>query len=141
MQLSIRRFVSLAIAASLAAAPALADPGKGKGEGKREKHADEVEVIHYQVNHGPPPWAPAHGYRRKHDNGRPVYVAPFSEDDLGGLRSHMPVERILFGSDYPHPEGAAQPLDYLDDYRDYTPDEVEKVFSRNLKALLEGRAE
>jgi surface antigen len=37
-------------------------------------------VIHYHANHGPPPWAPAHGYRRKyerHESGHPVYVAPY----------------------------------------------------------------
>ncbi|HVH18938.1 MAG TPA: amidohydrolase family protein [Myxococcota bacterium] len=72
---------------------------------------------------------------------RHVYVAPFYEDDLGGLRRHVPVERLLFGSDYPHPEGAARPLDYLEDFRAYAPDEIEKIFSSNLKGLLEGRSD
>jgi predicted TIM-barrel fold metal-dependent hydrolase len=72
---------------------------------------------------------------------RHVYVAPFYEDDLGGLRNDVPIERILFGSDFPHPEGAAAPLDYLDDFRSYAPDEIEKIFSTNLKGLLEGRAD
>jgi predicted TIM-barrel fold metal-dependent hydrolase len=72
---------------------------------------------------------------------RHVYVAPFYEDDLAGLREHMPVERMLFGSDYPHPEGAAEPLDYLEDFADYAPDDIEKIFSTNLKALLEGKAD
>ncbi len=83
MQLQFRFLATLAIVGALAAAPALADPGKGKGKGK-DKHAKHhshdvqvVEVIHYQVNHGPPPWAPAHGYRRKHDHGRAVYQAPY----------------------------------------------------------------
>jgi predicted TIM-barrel fold metal-dependent hydrolase len=71
---------------------------------------------------------------------RHVYVAPFYEDDLEALRAQMPVERMLFGSDYPHPEGAAEPLDYLDDYRSFAPDEVEKIFSTNLKQLIEGTA-
>lgn len=72
---------------------------------------------------------------------RHVYVAPFYEDDLAALRDVVPVERILFGSDYPHPEGAAEPLDYLEDFRSYAPDEIEKIFSSNLKGLLEGRAD
>ena len=70
---------------------------------------------------------------------RHVYVAPFYEDDLAALRTQIPIERLLFGSDYPHPEGAAKPLDYLDDFRSYSSDEVEKIFSTNLKQLIEGR--
>lgn len=72
---------------------------------------------------------------------RHVYVAPFYEDDVDALRAEMPVERMLFGSDFPHPEGAAEPLDYLDEFRAFAPDEIEKVFSTNLKALLEGKAD
>jgi predicted TIM-barrel fold metal-dependent hydrolase len=72
---------------------------------------------------------------------RHVYVAPFYEDDVDELRKHMPVERMLFGSDYPHPDGAAEPLDYLDEFRSFAPDEIEKIFSSNLKRLLEGRAD
>jgi predicted TIM-barrel fold metal-dependent hydrolase len=72
---------------------------------------------------------------------RHVYVAPFYEDDVDGLRGDMPIERILFGSDYPHPEGAAAPLDYLDEFKSYAPDEIEKIFSSNLKSLLAGKAD
>ena len=57
--------------------------------------------------------------------------------DRGGS-SLIPVNRILFGSDYPHPEGVARPLQYLEEFADYRPEEVEKVFSSNLKAMLAG---
>jgi surface antigen len=83
MHLSLRRLAVLTVACSLALAPAFADSDKGRGKGKGKharKHHDDVrvvEVIHYHVNHGPPPWAPAHGYRRKHDHGRAVYQAPY----------------------------------------------------------------
>ncbi len=83
MKLSFRLLATLVAAGSLAVAPALADGPKGKGKGKHGKHHDHdddvrvVEVIHYHVNHGPPPWAPANGYRRKHDHGRAVYQAPY----------------------------------------------------------------
>jgi len=83
MPLSFRLLATLVLAGSLAVAPALADGDKGKGRGRHGKHHDDdddvqvVEVIHYHVNHGPPPWAPAHGYRRKHDQGRTVYQAPY----------------------------------------------------------------
>ena len=80
MKSVFRIATTLAAAIALVAAPALAD-GKGKGKGKhRHDHDDVVEVIrvvHYRPGGGPPPWAPAHGYRRKHDNGRVVYSAPY----------------------------------------------------------------
>lgn len=69
-----------------------------------------------------------------------IYVAPFYEDDLVELREYVPVERTLFGSDYPHAEGLKNPLDYLDEFKQFSASDIEKVFSSNLKNLLEGRA-
>jgi predicted TIM-barrel fold metal-dependent hydrolase len=43
-----------------------------------------------------------------------VWVAPFVDDDVAGLARHLPVERILFGSDYPHAEGFAEPREFLE---------------------------
>ena len=47
---------------------------------------------------------------------RNVWVNPFWEDDVARHRL-CGVERVLFGSDYPHPEGLAEPLEYLDTLR------------------------
>lgn len=69
-----------------------------------------------------------------------MYVAPFYEDDVNKLRDYVPVERMVFGSDFPHVEGVAEPLDYLEEFGQFKPDEIEKVFSTNLKQLLEGTA-
>lgn len=71
---------------------------------------------------------------------RHFYVAPGYEDDVDILRQYIPVERMLFASDYPHAEGIAEPLRCLDGFRNFTPAEVEMVFSSNLRRLLEGRA-
>jgi predicted TIM-barrel fold metal-dependent hydrolase len=72
---------------------------------------------------------------------RHVYVAPFYEDDMDALRRDVPVERMLFGSDFPHPEGVAEPLEYLEEFEGFSPDEIEKIFGTNLKKLLEGGAD
>jgi predicted TIM-barrel fold metal-dependent hydrolase len=40
------------------------------------------------------------------------FVCPFFEDDPVALVEHIGVERVLFGSDWPHPEGLAEPLDF-----------------------------
>ena len=45
---------------------------------------------------------------------RNVYVSPFHEDNLGRLIETIGVDHLLFGSDYPHPEGLAEPCSYLD---------------------------
>lgn len=45
---------------------------------------------------------------------RNVYVNPFWEDDVAELVALLGDDRVLFGSDYPHPEGLAEPLEYLD---------------------------
>ena len=39
---------------------------------------------------------------------RNVYVNPFWEDDVADLVDLITVEHVLFGSDYPHPEGLAE---------------------------------
>ena len=41
------------------------------------------------------------------------WVAPFVEDSVPELALHLPVERILFGSDWPHAEGLCEPRDFL----------------------------
>jgi predicted TIM-barrel fold metal-dependent hydrolase len=69
-----------------------------------------------------------------------IYVAPFYEDDLAELRKDMPVERMIFGSDFPHAEGLSKPLDYLEEFKEFSDSDIEKVFSSNLKNLLAGRA-
>ncbi len=45
---------------------------------------------------------------------RNVYVNPFWENDVAELVELIGAEHVLFGSDYPHPEGMAEPLEYLD---------------------------
>lgn len=67
-----------------------------------------------------------------------IWVAPFYEDDVAALAELIPVERILFGSDFPHAEGVAKPLDYLDEFTQFKPEDVKKIFSTNLKQLVEG---
>src|SRR5262249_892895 len=69
---------------------------------------------------------------------RHVFVAPFYEDDTAELKKALPTNRILFGSDYPHAEGLAEPLDYLKEFGTYSDNELKQVFHSNLKGLLEG---
>ncbi len=68
---------------------------------------------------------------------RNVYVNPFWEDGLAGLIDAIGSERVLFGSDFPHPEGMADPLAFIDDLPDgLAPDEVARIMGGNLGGLL-----
>jgi predicted TIM-barrel fold metal-dependent hydrolase len=69
---------------------------------------------------------------------RNIFVAPFYEDNTETLKQYIPTNRILFGSDFPHPEGLAEPLDYLKDFATYDDGEIKQVFHSNMKGLLEG---
>lgn len=68
-----------------------------------------------------------------------VYVAPYYEENFVKLKEHVPADRMLFGSDWPHPEGLRLPLDYLNEVNEFTASEQKMFMSSNLKALLEGR--
>lgn len=69
---------------------------------------------------------------------RSVYVNPFWEDDIMKLVSRIGEDHVLFGSDYPHPEGLAQPLDFLNYMeKDGVTDELQKkVMSSNADSLF-----
>lgn len=68
---------------------------------------------------------------------RNVYVNPFWEDGLEGLIDVMSPDRILFGSDYPHPEGLGDPVSFYDDLpSSLSSDDAAKIMGRNLKELL-----
>lgn len=43
---------------------------------------------------------------------RHVSVTPFWEDDVERLLEDIPVDRLLFGSDWPHAEGTVTPADF-----------------------------
>lgn len=88
----------------------------------------------------------AYGQMPKHFSKDPVetfqdkvFVAPYYEEDMVELRESVPVERMLFGSDWPHPEGLELPLDYLNEVKEFTAAEQEMFMSSNLKGLLEGK--
>ena len=58
---------------------------------------------------GTPPLSPTESFRNN------VWVAPFYENDVVGLSELIGVGQVLNGSDYPHPEGLAEPIEFLEE--------------------------
>ena len=70
-----------------------------------------------------------------------VWVAPFYEDNLVKLKEAIGVDHILFGSDWPHAEGLAEPRSFADDLRafDYAEDDIHTIMAENGRQLAERR--
>jgi predicted TIM-barrel fold metal-dependent hydrolase len=62
-----------------------------------------------------------------------VWVAPFYEDNLGALKEELGLDHLLFGSDWPHAEGLAEPKAFAEDLRrfGYGEGEIRTVMAEN----------
>ena len=67
---------------------------------------------------------------------RHVWVTPYYEEDMRKLADTIGVERVLFGSDWPHGEGLANPTDFVKELHDFSDDEIRAVMRDNLLELL-----
>lgn len=68
---------------------------------------------------------------------RNVWVAPFHEDDIQQVMEVIGVDHVLFGSDYPHPEGLADPCSYVDHLPPGLPEgDVAKIMGGNLANIM-----
>jgi predicted TIM-barrel fold metal-dependent hydrolase len=67
---------------------------------------------------------------------RNIHISPFWEEDLGTLAKLIGEDRVLFGSDYPHPEGLAEPATYVNELKGVSDETVRKIMGGNLARLL-----
>ena len=67
---------------------------------------------------------------------RHVWINPFHEDDMSALVDAIGADRVLFGSDFPHPEGLGEPLEFEAELDGLPADAVRKIMSQNLQDLL-----
>ena len=67
---------------------------------------------------------------------RNVSVHPFHEEDPVGLCEVVGTENVLFGSDFPHPEGMSDPITFIDDLEGLSHDDQAKVMGGNLSRLM-----
>ena len=59
-----------------------------------------------------------------------MWVAPYYEDDMAMLKDVVGIERLLFGSDFPHTEGLPEPTDFVKDIPTFSDDETRARHAR-----------
>jgi predicted TIM-barrel fold metal-dependent hydrolase len=67
---------------------------------------------------------------------RHLFVSPYHEDDIEGLAELIGPSQVLFGSDFPHPEGLAEPLRFRDEIPNLPADQVGRIMGANGRALV-----
>jgi predicted TIM-barrel fold metal-dependent hydrolase len=67
---------------------------------------------------------------------RNIYVHPFHEEDPIGLVKLLGADHVLFGSDYPHPEGLADPIAFVEELSALPSADVARVMGGNLGRLM-----
>jgi predicted TIM-barrel fold metal-dependent hydrolase len=64
-----------------------------------------------------------------------VWVSPYYEDNLAQVRDVLGASRMLFGSDYPHAEGLADPCSFVNDLDGFDDTEIRMIMRDNGMAL------
>ncbi len=67
---------------------------------------------------------------------RNIWIHPFHEENPRGLIDLVGVDRVVFGSDYPHIEGMSEPLSYVDELEGLSQEEVAQVMGGNLAEAM-----
>jgi len=70
---------------------------------------------------------------------RSLYVAPYWEEPLEPLIDTIGLDHILFNSDWPHPEGLADPVEYASFARDemgLAEEDVARIMGGNMRELI-----
>jgi predicted TIM-barrel fold metal-dependent hydrolase len=65
-----------------------------------------------------------------------VWVTPFHEDHVDELVGRIGAEHVLFGSDFPHPEGIDEPRSFLAEIASLPVSQQRLITSDNLRQLL-----
>jgi predicted TIM-barrel fold metal-dependent hydrolase len=67
---------------------------------------------------------------------RSVFVNPFWEEDIPQLLQLCGADRVVYGSDYPHPEGLAEPRAYFSYLEGLDETTIRKIVHDNARELL-----
>src|SRR5580658_1955762 len=67
---------------------------------------------------------------------RNIHVCGFWEEDFGALAGLLGDTQVLFGSDWPHPEGLARPADFADELAHVPEPSLRKIMGENMARLM-----
>ena len=67
---------------------------------------------------------------------RNIFVHPFFEEDIHGVVDAVGPDNVVFGSDYPHPEGLFDPVTFVDEIDNLSKEDQAKVMGGNLARLM-----
>jgi predicted TIM-barrel fold metal-dependent hydrolase len=67
---------------------------------------------------------------------RHLFVSPYHEEDIVALVGVLGASQVLFGSDFPHPEGLAEPADFADALDGLSEADVRAIMRDNTASLL-----
>jgi len=67
---------------------------------------------------------------------RSIAIHPFHEEDPMGLIDLVGVDNVVFGSDYPHPEGLYDPVTWVDELDGLSEADQAKIMGGNLNRLV-----
>jgi predicted TIM-barrel fold metal-dependent hydrolase len=67
---------------------------------------------------------------------RSIFVHPFHEEDVKGLVDVIGADNVVFGSDYPHPEGMFDPVTFIDELEGLPFDDQRKIMGGTLSTLM-----
>jgi predicted TIM-barrel fold metal-dependent hydrolase len=67
---------------------------------------------------------------------RNIWIHPFHEEDPRGLIKLVGADRVVFGSDYPHPEGMSNPVSYVDELEGLPKEDVARIMGGNLAEVM-----
>jgi predicted TIM-barrel fold metal-dependent hydrolase len=81
---------------------------------------------------GAPPARPSELFSRH------VWVSPFFEDDVVGLADRIGVGQVLMGSDYPHPEGLAEPREFAEELEGLGESDQRRILRDSFAGLARG---
>jgi predicted TIM-barrel fold metal-dependent hydrolase len=70
---------------------------------------------------------------------RHFWMHPFHEEDPRTLVELLGADHIIFGSDYPHVEGLAQPVSYVDELAGLPEQDIRKIMGGNMMGLLDAK--
>lgn len=67
---------------------------------------------------------------------RHVLVSPYHEEDINALVEEIGSSQVLFGSDFPHPEGLAEPRQFFHEIASLEKADVRRIMRDNARGLV-----